>query len=123
MRRLLFSIALACSALSVAACQPVSDSLQTGPVSTADATKLDEQTMLSAESLYLATNTLAQTAFDLGRLSVDQRAKVKAADQKAYNALLVLRSAYRAGNASSYFAALGELTKASEQVSAIIGSR
>lgn len=117
MRRLLLAAALAASALTVSACSPMASE----PATVADKTKLDEQSMLSAETLYYSGNTLAQIAFDTGKLTADQRAKVKAADNKAYSALLTLRAAYRAGNSKSYFEALSELLKASAEITTLTG--
>lgn len=117
MRRLLLAAALAVSALTVSACSPMASE----PATVADKTKLDEQSMLSAETLYYSTNVLAQIAFDTGKLTTDQREKVKAADNKAYKALGALRAAYRAGNSTSYYKALAELMTASDQVTALTG--
>lgn len=121
MRLLFKSLALA-AVMAASACTPAI--MDTGaPVEIADKTKLDEQGMLSAESLYTAANNLAGLALDVGALNADQRARLKIADNRAYGALLTLRSAYRAGNSSGYFRAVGELTDAVNQINLIVGSR
>lgn len=119
MRRFLMAVALAASSLSVSACA----TLGAEPAAVADTTKADEQAMLAAENVYLAANNLAQFSFDLNVLNADQRAKVKAADNKAYSALLAVRAAYRAGNSKNLVAALNELNTFAEEILSVVRSR
>ena len=118
-----FFLIMALSAMSLTACSPTTSLIGASPVAMADTTKLDEQLMLGAESLYASANQLAFIAVDVGRLTPEQQIKLKGFDNAAYNALLAARSAYKAGNSSDYFKAIGALTNAANQISTIAGSR
>lgn len=121
MRRILLSLA-AVASLSLAACGPQTAG-PAAPSEVANSTKLDEQLMLGAESLYTGANQLAGLALDVASLDAAQRSRLKKADNDAFAALLVARSAYKAGNSSGYFQAIARLTEAVQQINAIVGSR
>ncbi len=89
----------------------------TSPGQVAETTVLDEKAGIAAETMYTTATTLGAT---LARAGLIARVKFKEADNRAYNALLVVRSAYRAGNANNYAAALAELTVAVGEINALV---
>lgn len=90
------------------------------PVEVADQTILDERAAIGAELAYRAQNTLLELAVDSGRLKGDLALRAAGFDRQAYAALQAVRSAYRAGNAASYAAALDEARAAVEATLNII---
>lgn len=76
------------------------------PATVADSTILDEQAALSVELAYQAAATALLTANRAGVIPDATKPRLKAADQRAYAAVLAVRAAYRAGNATGYSAAL-----------------
>jgi hypothetical protein len=101
---------LAAFALPLAAC----NAGQLGaPGNAANATVLDEQIGVGAETAY---TTAAKLGTALATAGVIDKAAFKAADAKAYQALLATRAAYRAGNAASYQAAAAEVYTAVAQI-------
>lgn len=83
-------------------------SVPTSPGVVADSTILDEQTALATELAYQAAATALLTATRAGIIPASAKPAVRAADQRAYAAVLAVRAAYLAGNASGYAAAVAE---------------
>lgn len=100
--------------LALSAC---AGTLPTGPSNVAEATVLDEKIGIGAEAAY-TTATKLGTA--LARAGLIDKAKFKGADAKAYAALAAVRTAYRAGNATSYAAAIAELYAAVADIRALV---
>lgn len=78
------------------------------PVEAADSTVLDEQAALSIELAYKAARMAVETGVDAGVVKGEQAARLAEIDNKAFAAVQAARRAYRAGNATSYGAALAE---------------
>lgn len=94
------------------------------PVQAAEQTSMDEQAALAAELAYQAGALAAKTAIEAGWLRPDQAGRVRAAEGRAYDALLGVRAAYRAGNSSDYGAALSNARAAvSALLAAVKGDR
>lgn len=78
----------------------------TEPAQITAGTSLDERRAIGAENAYQAAAELVIAADQAGLLNDDARRRLRAADAKAYARLQLIRSAYRAGSASSYEAAV-----------------
>ena len=87
------------------------------PGTVADRSVLDERLALSAELAYQAAATALLTANRAGIISASARPRLKAADERAYAAVLAVRAAYRAGNSYSYAEAA---TRAQDAVAAFL---
>lgn len=68
----------------------------------ADATALDEKAATAVELAYQASALAILTATRAGLIEGETATKVAAADTKAYQAVLLVRAAYQAGNARTY---------------------
>lgn len=100
MRKFYLALALAYAPLA-AGCSTI----PTAPVDLADQTVLDEQAGAGVELAYKAFRTALELAVDAGVLKGDAATKAAALDNRAYGAVLVVRKAYAAGNATDYYAA------------------
>lgn len=78
------------------------------PVEAADSTVMDEQAALSIELAYKAARLAVETGVDAGVIRGERAAQLAEIDNKAFAAVQAARRAYRAGNATSYGAALAE---------------
>lgn len=106
MKRLLFVVG---AALALAGCGLTGlASIPSAPVAVADETVLDEQGALAVELAYKAARLAVETAVDAGQIRGERATQVAALDNQAYAAVQTARRAYRAGNATSYGAALAE---------------
>lgn len=85
------------------------------PATVANATTLDERTGIAATTGYTAASVLGNR---LSRAGIIDRARFKALDNQGYAAVLAIRAAYDAGNATGYAEAI---TKANAAVDAIKG--
>lgn len=111
MRKILMSVVLAMTP-AVAACD------LTPPVSVSQGTLLDEKALYTAEASY---NTVAKSYLDVvDDLAPATKAKVKPVMLKAYDSLLVLRTAYRAGDAAKFNAQLLEFNKLVKQAKELL---
>lgn len=108
MKRLLI-IAAACS---LSGCAGLSAMMAPPPATVANQTVLDERVASLAELAYQGAAEAILTRNSLKPYSEEQKEAVKAADRKAYEALVGVRAAYRAGNASSYQMAAAEAQSA-----------
>jgi hypothetical protein len=115
MKRYLFALPLLLASCATPVIPPA-------PSEIADKTILDEQGALGAELAYKAARTAAELAVDAGVLKGTRASQVAALDRKAYAALLAVRTAYRAGNATAYDTALTEARSAVSQILTLIGS-
>lgn len=116
MRRLLVS---AVAALALAGCGFNLPQVAT-PSTVANATVLDEQVGRGAELAYKLGRTVLELAVDTGRVKGATAAKAQDLNRKAYAALLVMRTAYRAGNATGYKQAAAEVGSLVAQLHALI---
>ena len=99
-------------------------SVPPAPAQAADQTRIDEQAALAAELAYQAGALAAKTAIEAGWLAPAEASRVRLAEGRAYDALLGVRAAYRAGNASDYLAALSEARAAvAAMLAAVKGNR
>lgn len=94
------------AALALSACNGTPTAIPSSPAVIADATKIDELSALSAETLYTTASTMGNS---LSRLGVIDRARFQALDAEAYRYLEVTRAAYKTGNASTFAEGLGNL--------------
>jgi hypothetical protein len=93
-----------------AACVTVGKDTPIAPVSIANQTALDEKALLDAKMMYLATNRLAVFMLDNKVLATIQlRAQVADIDHKMFEAWKAARTAYRMGNATSFYIAFNEM--------------
>jgi hypothetical protein len=108
MKRLIFA---ACAALALTGCSGLAGlagGIPPTPVAAADETVLDEQAALAVELAYKAARLAVETGVDAGVVRGAQATRLAELDNQAYAAVLAARRAYRAGNATSYGAALAE---------------
>lgn len=111
---------LAVAALTACTIPAGTGSIPSAPVVAADKTVLDEKAALGAELAYQAARTAAELAVDAGLIKGETARKVADADNRAYRALGAARAAYRAGNASSYSAALDEARAAVSEILSLV---
>src|SRR5687767_12047803 len=107
MKRLIFAI-LAPLALSGCAGLGTLAGLPSAPVEAAEGTVMDEQAALAVELAYKAARVAVETGVDAGTIRGERAAQLAEIDNKAFAAVQAARRAYRAGNATSYGAALAE---------------
>jgi hypothetical protein len=107
-------VAMAC--LTLPACSTLSQ-IPPSPASAAQTTVLDEQAALGVEMAYQAAALSLRTGLRAGLIKGDTATKARAADAKAYTAVLAVRAAYDAANATDYGEALA---RARESVGALI---
>lgn len=88
------------------------------PATYADRTTVDEATMGLAETAYKLSAIAVELGVDVGVIKGERAAWFKATDARAYAALQSLRTAYRAGNSTSFRAAYAELKALLQQVTA-----
>lgn len=112
MKRLILAAMLAMS--PIAACTPTPS-----PANVADMTKLDEQAGLAVELAYQAANRTIFFANRAGLLNAAQKAQASTLDSKAFAAVLVVRSAYKTGNAATYSDAVATAYLAVQQLTAL----
>lgn len=94
------------AALAISGCGVLSAlAVPPAPAAVADKTIIDEQAALAVELAYQAASMAVGTAADLGVLKGESATKAAAIDRKAYRAVVAVRAAYDAGNATSYGAA------------------
>ena len=115
MRRLYLTLAAALS-MAVAACSTIA-SIPPSPAAVADSVKLDEQIGLSLTLAYTASAKAAglaiTTAAALGKPFAPATVKrIGELDTIAFAAVTAVRAAYKAGNATSYLAAISKARSA-----------
>ena len=86
----------------------------------ADKTVIDEQVGVSTELAYKASRLLTETAVDAGLLKGANATKAAALDNKAFAALVAMRTAYGAGNATDYITAAAQAQNAVAQIIAVV---
>lgn len=82
------------------------------PVTVANATVLDEKAATAVELSYKAMRLAMETAIDAGYLRGENARKAADLDNRAYAAVLAVRSAYNAGNAADYNGAVANAISA-----------
>lgn len=108
-----------CAALSNAAAQGAG--LPESPVAVAGLTVRDEQALLGAELAYKAARIAAEIGVDAGMITGARATQFRDLNRRAYAALQIARTAYRAGNASSYWAAIAEARGIADQILTLTG--
>lgn len=102
--RLFSLIAAATMLVALPACSTTG--VPGSPAEVADKTILDEQGALSVELAYKAARTVVEVAVDAGLIKGELASTIARLDRDAYSAVLAVRSAYDAGNATSYSSAI-----------------
>lgn len=92
------------------------------PATHANATVLDEKLAIGVELAYQAAAQAILAVNDVRPFSPALKARIQAADRKAYEAVVAVRAAYRAGNASSYSMAAAEAQSAIAALLQLIGA-
>lgn len=87
--------------------------IPTSPAAVADGTVLDEKAAITAETAYTAASTLGLRLAEAG---IIDRAKFKAADERAYRATLLVRGAYITGNAETFASAISQVNDAVAEI-------
>lgn len=100
-------ILVALAAVTLSACSVLTGlaGIPNSPKDVAEKTVLDERIALGMELAYQAAAFSAVTAIKAGVVPQDKMKTLRDADQMAYNAVLMVRNAYKAGNADSYLSA------------------
>jgi hypothetical protein len=102
MKRLLIAFA----ALSLAGCNATAGPITVPtPVEYANRTAVDEQAAVGVENAYKAFRLALELGVDTGVIKGERAVRAAKADHTAYNALLVLRSAYKTANSEDFLAA------------------
>lgn len=111
------------AALALTACGPLAmmAGIPAAPAAVANRSTLDEQAALSVELAYQASVTAIRFANRTGALSAENKQRAADLDNQAYRAVLAVRSAYDAGNATSYGAASAKAQAAVRDLLALIG--
>lgn len=122
MRRMFCLAAVACIGLLTAACTTTAPA-QTGtsppPITATQNTLLDEKVLFGAEATYNVAAAAYLSADSRDQLSPTVKAQVRTHLVNAYAAILAARSAYAAGNASSFteqIAAIGTLAAQAQRL-------
>jgi hypothetical protein len=103
------------AALALSACNPTAAGPVSTPAEVSNRTAMDEQAAVSVELAYKAFRTALELAVDAGVLKGDNAVKAAKADQTAYNAILVMRAAYKTANSEDYLNAARSAKIAVEQ--------
>jgi hypothetical protein len=78
------------------------------PAAVANTTTLDEQAALGVELAYKAARTAVEVGVDAGLIKGTRATQFAELDNKAFNAVVIVRRAYRAGNATDYATGLSQ---------------
>jgi hypothetical protein len=112
------------AALPLGACDTLMAGQVPGPASVSDRTKLDEQVGIAVTLAYTAAAKAAGLAIETGLIkNQDTIRRIGAADQKAYAAVMAVRSAYLTVNATEYTEALARANAALSEFTALFGAR
>ena len=100
-------IMIAAAAFALAACPGPINNIPTAPAQIADQTKIDEQVGLTVTLAYTAAARAAALAIETGVIKDNATiARIGELNSRAYAAVLAVRAAYSASNASGYASAL-----------------
>jgi len=105
MRKVLIAMAL----MMTSACSWLPNGVASSPAEIADQTVVDEKIATGAEVLYTTASTLGNT---LSRNGLIDRAQFQVLDERAYQALVAVRAAYKTGNSADFLTAYSNLTVA-----------
>lgn len=103
------ALIIAAAALSLCSCSTLSLP-PASPQEVASQTKADEMLLMGAEISYKAARSLAEASADAGLIDASVAAQIKAIDGQVFEGLGKARSAYQAGNATDYRAAIELVT-------------
>lgn len=92
-----------------------------GPATVANKTVVDEKALIAAESAFHATLVLTNAAVDGGLLKGANAAKAKDILVKGHAALVLARTAYDAGNATSMASAITQAQSLAGQLAPLVG--
>lgn len=119
--RIFLALAAAMTLASCGLATPV-NLLPPAPVEVANQTTLDERLGLGAETAYAAAAQALVLKHMLSPFSPEDLATVKALDNKALEALKVVRAAYKAANAEDYRKAYDEVMRISAEIVKAVSS-
>lgn len=103
MKRLIVAaLALACAACTPTALTADLERIPPSPSAAADATAIDEQAGIAVEIAYQASAQAVLLASRSGLLNGERATRAAALDRQAYAAVEAVRTAYDAGNATTY---------------------
>lgn len=119
MKKLYLALALA-TGISLSACSVATSSPLPTPSAVSDRTAMDEQAAVSVELAYKAFRLAVELAVDSGVLKGERAVVAAKADQQAYNAVLIMRSAYKTANAEDFLNAARSAKIAVEQALATV---
>jgi len=110
------------AAVSLSACSVLTGlaGIPSSPKAVAEKTVLDERIALGMELAYQAAAFSAVTAIKAGLVPQEQMKTVRDADTMAYNAVVLVRTAYKAGNADSYLSASSDARAAISAMMALL---
>ena len=119
----MFTFVIAAASLALASCASLPNISPGGPAAVAESTTLDERLLLGAETSYKAARTLGEVAVDTGEISPAMAVQFRSVDIALFGVLLKARTAYDAGNAVTYKAALDEMAPLLNRIWAIVRPR
>jgi hypothetical protein len=118
------NILIAFAALSLIGCNAAAGPVTVPtPVEYANRTAVDEQAAVGVENAYKAFRMALELGVDTGVIKGERAVTAAKADQTAYNALLVLRHAYKTANSEDFLAAARSANIAIEQGIAAVRSK
>jgi hypothetical protein len=124
--RFTFIVAALAVAITQTACTPLAAAEQIirgSPVEVANRTKVDEQAGITVTLAYTAAAKAAALSIEVGLVKDPATIKrIGVLDQQAYAAVLAVRQAYLAANASGYLAALSQANAALKSFMAAFSS-
>ena len=94
-------------ALALPACSTIT-SLPSSPSAASDETVLDEKLAITVEQAYRFARTAVELAVDQGLVEGELAGDLQVANQRAFEAVQAVRSAYEVGNADGYVEAYQE---------------
>lgn len=116
-------ILASCIALGLSACQVTPPASIPAPVELASRTAADEQIAIGVENGYKAFRLAIELGVDTGVIKGTRATLAAAADQRAYAALLTLRTAFKTANATDFLTAARAANSAVEQAIAVAKGR
>lgn len=109
-------------AAALVACSPATlVGLPASPQAAANLTIRDEQGLLAVELAYKAARIAVEVYADTGRCTGACATRFRDLNRRAYAAVGAARAAYRAGNATGYFAALAEARTLANDLLSVTG--
>lgn len=120
MKRLLIAC---CAALALGACAPTGSfpGLGIGPIASTQGTLIDEKALIATELAYNTAGEAYLVARQRGLLPAATLAQARAALIRSFDALVIARRAYDAGNADSFAAQAAIVVSAAAEAKRLVG--